>query len=174
MPELRRFSKRHQPKRQSRLTFSPVPASSSPGIDHSSQISSDRLAYVRYLDPDSSPISRKVGAKRQAVTKSTGTKHSDPITPSSDEESIRGSSSARKPTKKRPVIEIPADGEDSDSSDVVASSPAKRRRRNPPPASPVPASPEPSRDISDSDLAEDVADLQDSGMSAPLGLSPDS
>lgn len=144
---------RTAPKRQTRLTFTPVPASSSPGIERSPGTADDKLANVRYLGANSSPLSTKRGGHPLASSSSPASRLPNTmavVIPSSDEDNIRDPRSTRRIAKK-PVIRPTFDGDDADSEDFVPSSPTKRKRRNGTPA------PQLVEDEDDSDSEEIIA-----------------
>ena len=232
MPRSTKKAHRAATKRQTRLTFTPVAASSSPGIERSPGTADDKLANVRYLGANSSPLSTKRSRHPPVPSSSPVSKSPKTVTvviPSSDEDEIRPPRSTRRvvekpaikptfdedgadsadsadfapssPMKRRrqsgapPLPVKPVEGEDdsdsddivrsspvkrnrkgqpapkiesadeeaaSDSEDIIVTSPAKRRRKGT--ASATNSLPRNERELEDSDLAEDLADLQDSGM----------
>ncbi|KAL1953095.1 hypothetical protein VTO42DRAFT_3596 [Malbranchea cinnamomea] len=139
------YTRNPTPKRQTRLTFTPIPTSSSPGIEQSpGSITGKNYNTLKSNVVSSSPAATPL----KAMTSDS----------SSDEDDIRAPSSSRR-APKRSAVEINANDNDSDSDEIVISSPVKRRKRA---ATRLQTSTKDHSESQDSDLAEDLADLQDS------------
>src|SRR5215471_4463137 len=120
---MRRATRKTDGKRQTRLSFTPLATSSSPGPERSPGSGTDSLAKVRYQDPFSSPLALKSKSTPRAFSKSPESAKGESAT--SDEEAIRGPKSHRRMVK-RAISEDEDNG--SESEDIVAYTPAKRRR----------------------------------------------